>query len=247
MENARLIGLSRQAALTRELAVIANNIANLNTSGFKVEGVSFQEFLSGGSNDSSSGSNRRLSFVVDGATWHDHRSGAIERTGNPLDVAIDGNAFLVVQGADGERYTRSGALQISANGELVDAAGKPVLGEGGPIVLQRQDRNINIARDGTVSVGDQTRGKLRLVEFAERERLTKEGANNFRAPAGVTPQPSTTSALAQGAIEKSNVNSVLEMTRMIEVTRAYTHIAQLGQQQSELRSKAVDRLAEVPA
>lgn len=249
MENTLLVGLSRQAALRRELDVIANNLANLNTSGFKAEGVSFAEFLTPTASDSAfSGNDRRISFVVDRATWHDHRSGAIERTGNPLDLAIDGNAFLVVQGATGERYTRNGALQINANGELVDAAGRQVLGEGGPIVFQRLDRDINIARDGTVSVGDQARGKLRLVEFAQREQLEKDGTNAFRAPAGVAPQPAgPTATLIQGAVEKSNVNSVVEMTRMIEVTRTYTQIAQLTQQHADIRSKAIERLAEVPA
>ncbi len=153
MENTLLVGLSRQAALRRELDVIANNLANLNTTGFKAEGVAFNEFLMPAASDSSfSGPDRRVSFVVDRATWHDHRAGAVERTGNPLDVAIDGNAFLVVQGPTGERYTRNGALQINANGELVDGNGRQALGEGGPIVFQRQDRDISIARDGTVSV-----------------------------------------------------------------------------------------------
>jgi flagellar basal-body rod protein FlgF/flagellar basal-body rod protein FlgG len=248
VENTLLVGLSRQAALRRSLDVIANNIANLNTSGFKADGVVLEEFTTPAARSSqSSGADRRVSFVADRATWHDMRTGAVQQTGNPLDVAVEGSAFLVVQTPAGERYTRNGALQMNAAGELVTSEGFRVLGEGGPITLQREDRNIAIARDGTVSAGNGTRGKLRLVEFAQAGRLRKDGSSNFGAPNGVQSQPATQASVVQGALEKSNVQSVLEMTRMIDVTRTYTAISQLAQSQSELGRNAINRLADVPA
>jgi flagellar basal-body rod protein FlgF/flagellar basal-body rod protein FlgG len=241
-------------ALQRELDVVANNIANLGTTGFKADGVVFQEHLMPVAAANQFGAaDRKLSFVQDRATWIDLRQGPIEQTGNPLDIAISGDAFLAVQTPRGERYTRNGALQINAVGELVTSEGHRVLGEGGPIVLQNGDRDVSISADGTVSVRegknttDSARGKLRLVGFAQPQRLLKDGTSTVMPPEGVAPQPAANVRIAQGAIEKSNVRSVLEMTRMIEVTRSYTQIAGILQQQSDMRRSAIEKLAEVPA
>jgi flagellar basal-body rod protein FlgF/flagellar basal-body rod protein FlgG len=253
MQNSLLIGLSRQVALQRELDVIANNIANLNTTGFKADGDVFQEYLMPGArSDRFRGPDRRLSFVLDRATWHNLSQGPIEKTGNPLDVTIDGDAFLAVQTPQGERYTRNGALQINAQGQLVTSQGYTVVGETGPIVFQPGDKEIAISRDGTITVKvgtnveESQRGKLRLVGFAQPQRLTKDGTSLFVAPAGVAPQPAPTAGIIQGAVEKSNVHAVAEMTRMIEVTRTYTSVAAMLQSQSDLHRTAIEKLADVP-
>jgi len=253
MENSGLIGLSRQMALRRELDVIANNMANLTTTGFKADSHIFHEHLMPvARSDRFMRPDRRLSFVLDRATWHDLGQGPIQHTGNPLDVAIDGNAFLAVQTPQGERYTRNGALQINAQGELVTSQGYRVVGENGPILFQPGDRDIAISREGTITVRQGTnvaeaqRGKLRIVGFAQPERLEKDGTTLFR-PAGQAPQPAPTAGVIQGSIEKSNVRSVIEMTRMIEVTRTYTSIAGMLQSHGDLRRTAIERLAEVPA
>jgi len=253
MENASLVGLSRQMALQRELDVVSNNIANLNTTGFKADNVVFQEFLMPGARANQfAGADRQLSFVHDRATWLDLSQGPVEHTGNPLDVAISGNAFLTVQTPRGERYTRNGALQINAQGQLVTSEGLAVIGQNGPIVFQPNDRDISIGIDGLISVRegqnttDSQRGKLKLASFDQPQRLQKDGTSTYMAPAGVTPQVPADARVSQGAIEKSNVKSVMEMTRMVEVTRAYTQIASLLQSQSDTRKSAIDKLAEVP-
>ena len=240
MENALLIGLSRQVTLERQLDVVANNVANVNTNGFKADKSLFQEYLMPGAHeDNFVGRDRRLSYVQDRATFHDFAQGPTEQTKNPLDVAIDGNAFLVVQTAGGERYTRDGGLQINPKGQLVTAAGNPVMGANGPIVFQQTDHDITISADGTVTVleginntTDSIRGKLRLVSYAAD---------------GASPQPDINARVKQGFVEKSNVNSVAEMSRMIEVTRAYTQISAMLQQQSDMRKSAIEKLADVPA
>jgi flagellar basal-body rod protein FlgF/flagellar basal-body rod protein FlgG len=257
MENTLLIGLSRQVALERQLDVIANNVANMNTTGFKADKSLFQEFLMPVARaENFGGRDQVLSYVQDRATWHDLTQGPTEQTGNSLDIAVEGNAFLVVQTPTGERYSRNGALQINAQGQLVTNEGNAVLGDNGPIVFQPGDQNINIARDGTVTVRegsntkvDSQRGKIRLVTFDQPQRLTKEGSSLFAAPAGLTPQSATaaTGGLRQGFIEKSNVSSVVEMSRLIEVTRTYTQIAALMSQQSDIRRSGIEKLAEVPA
>jgi flagellar basal-body rod protein FlgF len=254
MENALLIGLSRQMVLERKLDVTANNVANVNTAGFKADRPMFEEYLrSGAHEDNFVGRDRNVSYVQDRGTYKDFTQGALEQTKNPLDVAVDGSAFLVVQTAGGERYTRDGGLQLNSTGQLVTAAGNPVLGTSGPIVFQPTDHDINVAPDGTITVlegnskADSIRGKLRLVSFPNAQQALKEGFNLYAAGEGGAPQADTKSQLRQGFIEKSNVNAVAEMSRMIEVNRAYTQISTLLQQQSDLHKTAIAALADVPA
>ena len=254
MENSGLVGLSGQIALQRELDVIANNIANINTTGYKSDNSVFQEHLMPVARANQfRGNDRAVSFVQDRATWIDFSQGAIDQTGNPLDVSLSAGAFLTVQTPRGERYTRNGALQINSQGQLVTSEGLPVVGENGPIVFQPSDREISITTDGTVSVRegqnttDTTRGKLRLASFAQPQLLQKDGTSTYTAPNGVAPQVPENVRVNQGTIEKSNVKSVIAMTRMIEVTRAYTQIASMLQSQSDMRKSAIDRLSEVPA
>ncbi len=252
MQNALLIGLSRQVALGRQLDVIANNIANVNTSAFKADGALFEAYVSPTARAGDlSLKNNGLDFVRDRATWVDWSQGAMQRTGNPLDVAIEGHGFLTVQTANGERYTRDGALQIDARGQLVTSNGDPVMGENGPIVFQKTDRGVTISKDGTVSVrtagGNQeaARGHLRMVSFQNVNQLQKDGDGYYAAPKNMSPDPDLHSSIVQGAIEKSNVSPVLEMTHMIQVTRSYTETAAMIAKQSDLQSAAIDKLAAV--
>ncbi len=254
MENTLLVGLSRQMVLERQMDVVANNVANINTNGFKADRSLFEEYLkSGAHEDNFARSDRRVSFVQDRASFHDFAAGNTEQTKNPLDVSIDGGGFLVVQTPAGERYTRDGGLQINNLGQLVTAGGNPVMGTSGPIVFQPTDKQINIAADGNVTVlegtgrTDSVRGKLRLVSFADAQKLVKDGNNLYSAGQGVAAQPDIASRVRQGFIEKSNVNSVTEMSRMIEITRTYTQISALLQQQSDLHRSAIEKLADVPA
>ena len=253
MENTLLVGLSRQMTLERQLDVVANNVANVNTTGYKADSSLFEEFLtSGAREDNFVGRDRSVSYVQDRATFRNFAQGAAEQTKNPLDLAIDGAGFLVVQTAAGERYTRDGGLQLNNTGQLVTAAGNPVLGASGPIVFQPSDHDINVAPDGTITVQegnartDSVRGKLRLASFTDAQKLLKEGLNLYSGDAAAA-QPDTKSTVRQGYIEKSNVNAVAEMSRMIEVTRAYTQISTLLQQQSDLHKSAIEKLADVPA
>jgi flagellar basal-body rod protein FlgF len=253
MENALLIGLSRQTVLERQIDVIANNVANANTSGYKADRTLFEDYLTSGAHeDNFVGRDRRVSYVQDRGTYHDTRQGAFEQTKNPLDVAIEGGGFLAVQSAAGERYTRDGGLQINGTGQLVTVSGDAVLGTSGPIVFQPSDHDISISPDGTVTVlegngrADSIRGKLRLVSFPDAQKMLKEGSNLYSA-GEAAPVPDTKSRVQQGFIEKSNVNSVAEMSTMIEVTRAYQQIANMLQAESDLHKSAIEKLADVPA
>jgi len=198
IENAQLISLSRQIALQRQMDVVANNMANINTSGFKAENILFEEYVMPVARDQDFPRlDQPLSYVQDWATVHDLTGGAMVQTGNDLDVGLNGDGFFAVQTPGGERWTRSGAFQLSANGTLVDLNGNPVLGEAGPIQFGPTETGILIAADGAVSSSAGPKGRLRLVEFANAQELTREGNNLF---AGGTPVAATNTRAMQGFI-----------------------------------------------
>jgi flagellar basal-body rod protein FlgF len=254
MENALLVGLSRQMVLERQMNIIANNVANVNTNGYKADQSLFEEHLNSGAHeDNFIGRDRRVSYVQDRGSYKDLAQGPSQKTDNPLDVTIDGDGFLAVQTPNGERYTRDGNLHLNNVGQLVTSSGDAVLGTSGPIVFQPTDHDINISPDGTVTVlegvstTDSIRGKLRLASFTDAQKLAKQGYNLYAAGDAGAPQADTKSTIQQGYIEKSNVNAVSEMGRMVDVMRTYQQVANMLQQQSDLHKSAIEKLADVPA
>ena len=245
IENAQLISLSRQIALQRQMDVVANNMANINTTGFKTENILFEQYVMPVARDQDFPNNDQpLSFVQDWATVHDLSGGAMVQTGSELDVGLNGDGFFAVQTPGGERWTKAGSFQISAGGQLVDASGNPVLGQGGPISFGPEETDIQIATDGSISSSAGAKGRLRLVEFANPQDLTREGDNLW---AGGTPVAATNTRAMQGFVEKSNVSGVSEMAEMIRVTRAYESVANLTSKQDELRRTAIQRLGDTNA
>jgi flagellar basal-body rod protein FlgF len=244
MENVLLVALSRQMALRREMDVIANNVANVTTNGFKRRMSDSREFQMPVAHTDTfrKGEDRRISFVVDKGTPLDITPGMMEPTQNPMDVAINGDGFFVVQTPQGERYTRNGALNLNANGELVNSDGHALLGEQGTFQFTAQDNKVSIANDGTVVTNNGPRGKLRLVRFDNAQSLENVGSNLFtsRAQAQLAPEMRVQS----GFIERSNVRPVIEISRMIEVNRAYQNIATMMSRTDESRRTAIQRLGE---
>lgn len=244
MNNTMLIGLSRQVALQRELDVVANNVANVTTNGFRRRGAAFAEHIMPvARGDHMASANRALSFVVDAGTVLDTSPGTIEKTGNPLDVALRGEGFFTVQTPQGERYTRNGALSLNANGDLVTMDGHPILTEQGVLTFTPADGAITISGDGTVSTQQGVRGKLKLVRFADPQKLESLGGNLLAAATPPEPVGQTT-RIESGAVERSNVSPVAETARLIEVTRAYSSLASMIQRSDDLRRTALTRLAE---
>jgi flagellar basal-body rod protein FlgF len=216
MENSLSVVLSRQGVLTRQMDVIATNLANANTSGFKAESMIFSEFL-----EPTSKSGPPLSMVYDVTFLRDMSEGTMKGTNNPLDLAISGEGYFAVDAPQGERYTRLGAFQLDNQGQIVTLAGSPVLSAGGgPITIPPGTSTITITRDGTVSADAVEIGNLRVVTFAEPQALSKDG-NGLYDPKGQAPQPTAEAVILQGMIEGSNVKGVVEMTRMIKVVRSY--------------------------
>lgn len=246
MENIALIGLSRLTAFRRELDVIANNLANLNTTGFKADDVVFQEYLMPVARDDSfqRGGDRTMSFVWDRATVANMSQGGMDKTDNPMDVALGARGFFTVQTPQGERYTRNGSFEINPQGQLVTKQGYPVLGEGGPITFEQTDVSITINRDGTVATNGGNRGRLRIVDPNSPRGLEKSGENLFRLRDGAAVQPVAQPNARQGYVERSNVSPVQELSRMIEVNRAYASLVSTLDRHDQIRRDAIRSLGE---
>ena len=240
METTTYIALSSQGALRREMTAIAHNMANMNTTGFKAERMMFVDHLQ----RSRSGdfiADQRLSFVRDVASFRDTTAGPIEQTSNPLDVAIHGDGYFVVQTPDGERFTRNGSFRLDNGGQLVTQDARPVLSNAGaPIFFAPEDTSITISGDGTVSTENGQLGKLRVVTFDNEQALQNAGGGLYS-----TDQPpidKLDAQVAQGALEKSNIEAILEMTRMIEVSREYSQAQKMMTREDERIRKMVREL-----
>jgi flagellar basal-body rod protein FlgF len=249
VENAQLVGLSRQVALRRELDIVANNLANIGTAGFKSEQVEFREYLMpvASAETFPRGQDRRLSYVEDKSTWQDFGAGPVEMSGNQLDVAIDGKAFFAIQTPEGTRYSRNGQFQLDNQGRLVTNEGHPVLSTSGPLQFAAEETDITIGSDGTVSTPQGVRGRLLLTSFADPQALISEGSSLFRSDTPGQDLAPGEARVVQYAVEKSNVKPIVETTRLIEITRAYQTLAQMMQRSDDLRRTAIERLADVPA
>ncbi len=203
----------------RQMAVVANNIANMNTTGFKGEKMMFAEYIVKSQSSDQIG-REKISFVNDIASVRDLSEGPVQSTGNPLDIAIRGDGYLVVGAKDGDMYTRGGHLRLDATGQLVTQAGDPVLSSGGqPFFFAPEDTGITIARDGNVSTNNGEMGKIGVVKFKNETALRQVGGGMFTTPE--QPENIDRPEVIQGMLEQSNVQPIIEMTRMIEVQRAY--------------------------
>lgn len=243
MENAQLVGLSRQVVLRRELDLIANNVANVDTNGFKAQSLLLkEERMSPAADLDFRRSDRPISFVLDDANRYDLSAGRMMQTGNDLDVAVDGKGWFAVQTPNGERYTRNGSFALAPDGTLVTRDGNPVLTDSGPLLIPLNEGRPTIAADGTISTSQGVRGKLRVVDFADPGSLKKVGETLFE---GTNPQPATLPRLVQGQIEKSNVRAVEQISRLIEVGRSYEQVSSWMAKADELRRDSIDKLAQV--
>jgi flagellar basal-body rod protein FlgF len=204
-------------AQTQALELIANNVSNVNTTGFRGQQPLFRSVLANTGIEFTDPLNRAVNdFSVLGSSQTDLTAGNLERTGNPLDLAIEGAGFFAVQTKAGTLYTRNGNLQVSSDGHLVTAAGDLVLGEQGPITVPSGD--LSIGPDGTLSSAGAVAGKLRIVELTPGSSLVPMGKSYYSAP-GDALRPAVGSYVRQSMLESSNVNSVSAVVDLITVQR----------------------------
>ncbi len=215
MENSIYVALSRQMALQRQLEVTSNNIANMNTTGYKNQRTLFTEFME------KPAMHEKVSFVQDRAVVRDLSVGGMTQTGNPMDLALTGNGYFTVDTASGPRYTRAGNFKMNDQRQMVDGGGLPVLADNGqPITLPAGTSDVKVSGDGTVSTELGPVGKLNIVTFKNEQLMTEVGAGLYVTDEEPQPAPADTK-VAQGLLEGSNVKPVVEMTQMIEIQRSY--------------------------
>ena len=240
MDNTLLVSLSQQLASYRSMDVIANNIANANTSGFKRESVKFEEYIEQAKPSEGETGPQKISFVQDKGTMRDLTQGALTQTGAPFDFAINGKGYFTVSTPSGPRYTRNGHFTLDANGRISTEDGAALQGDGGDITVTTDDGDIHVAQDGTVTGARGQIGKLKLVNFADETAMEKQGASLYSTDQA--PQAVETPVIAQGNLEESNVQPVIEISHMLDVMRAYQTTANLTQSQQDLMRSAVDKL-----
>lgn len=240
MDSPGYIMLSRLGAQIRSTQALANNIANADTPGFRAERAVFAEFLQPGAGRAAPG-DRGAAYAIDRATWRDTAAGSIATTGNPFDLALQGDGFFAVETPRGERFTRAGRFTLSGEGKLTDPDGNAVLDAGGaPIVLGPNDTRVEVRGDGTLRSENGPIGRLRVVRFDDPQKLKAEGARLYASDDAGTPMERP--GVVQGAVENSNVQPVAEITALTAQTREFQFAAQFLEREGERLQTAVERI-----
>lgn len=234
-----MLTLQTQRVLQRRMDVSANNLANINTTGFKADNIVLEEADDTGASADADPTDIR--FVRDIGLTRDMTQGPIAMTGNPLDVALEGDGFIMVQGPSGPLYTRDGAFTLTGDGRLVTSDGRAVLSSGGaPIVFDPQGESPTIGRDGVIRVAGVEAGRIGVVKFTAPGALSKVGDNLWDAHGQQGGE--FEGVVVQGALEGSNVRPVIELTRLLEISRAYQSAAKIVSDADGLRKSAIERL-----
>ncbi len=206
----------------KKYEIIANHLANANTTGFKADIMSFD-------------------YLLRARVTTDHSQGALERTGNKLDLAIVDEGFFSIQTQNGVRYTRNGGFTLDNQGQIVTQSGDTVLGDGGPVIVEGSE--INVSENGEIQVDGEVVGKLAIVTFESMENLEKEVDSLFRykgEPADVKAPEKI--VVRQGTLEMPNFSTVVEMTKLIEIQRMYEAYQKMIHTFDEIDSKAVSEV-----
>ncbi len=241
MELTTYVALSYLSAQQRALDVTAGNLANAGTVGFKAERVLFSDWL--GKQPGTDGSHGRgpVSFVQDRATWREQAEGSLQHTGNALDLAIGGEGYFTVDTPRGPRLTRAGRFTPQPDGTVTDAQGGALLDTGGQrIRLSPADVSLTVGADGSISSENGAIAKIGVVQPADAAQVRAEGSTELRADTQTAPvrQP----RIVQGALEDSNVQPIIEMTRMMDGLRTFQLTAQMVEQESQRMQNAIDKL-----
>ncbi|MCC7202961.1 MAG: flagellar basal-body rod protein FlgF [Nitrospirae bacterium] len=226
--------LSGGVAYENLLTIIANNVANINTAGYKADRPVFRVDVPDSTSTTATASPVKDKYytVID-SVFTDFNTGVIRQTGNVLDLAIEGEGFFVVDTPQGARYTRSGNFVLDSSNALTTVDGHMVMGEGGPIVVE--EGKISIDAEGRVSVDGSEVARIRIVDFDKPYMLQKDQNNLF---SGTGEKTAEGYKVLQGAIEMSNVNSVKEMASMISVLRGYESYQKVMTTLDEMSAKA---------
>lgn len=236
MENSLYVGLSSQVALEQKMALIANNVANINTPGYRGQNAVFKEFVS-----NQPRMKEDVSLVFDYGQYQMTDPGPIKLTGNSLDVALVGPGFIGVSTPEGVQYTRAGNFALNALGELVTSRGYKVADQGGGVISIPPDaKYISIDEKGVISTDQGEVSNLMVAEFKDYQKMEPAGNGLYKTEE--QPVPASETRVLQGKLEGANVQAVVEMTRMIDVTREYQAVQRVVQSEHERQRTAIQRM-----
>jgi flagellar basal-body rod protein FlgF len=239
MQSALYVGLSAQVTMQRRLETIANNVANANTAGFRADAVKFESLLSRTAAHSTA-------FATAGENYINRSAGGVTRTDSPLDLAVIGTGWLAFSTPAGVVYTRDGRMQINADGELQTTTGRPILdANGAPIVVDPNGGPITVLADGTITQDDNQMGAIGLFEIPPEAKLTRHDNSGVIPDRPAQPVLDfVNSGVRQGYVEGSNVNPVVEMTKLIMATRMFESASSLIDSSESTLQNAVRTLGE---
>jgi flagellar basal-body rod protein FlgF len=245
MDTTVYVSLSHQIALRRQLDLIAGNIANAETSGYRRENAVFQSYLERQPLAGTKAA-RNVNYVLDYGVARDSSPGDMSQTNNPLDVALTGEGFFTVAlGNDAIAYTRNGHFSLSEDGYLTTANGARLLDRNGnPFRFDSDEKNIQISPDGSVSSSAGEKGQLALARFASDTGLTRLGDTLYQG-ANAEPVAPENVKLRSGFLEKSNVKPIVETTEMIDVLRTYQSTTRLLDRYEDMRKRGIERLGKI--
>lgn len=241
MELPTYVALSRLAAQQRALDVTASNLANASTPGFKASRVLFTDWLSNQTGTEAPVGDRKVAYTQDRATYREQQPGTLQNTGNPLDLAIGGEGYFTVDTPRGPRLTRAGHFTQQANGTIGDMDGNALLSSSGsPLRIAPTDTEITVTPNGTISTESGEIGRVGVVMPSDANRVSAEGNRNLLAdvPTAAVPQ----AKVVQGAVEDSNVQSVVETTRMMSDLRSFQFTTQFVQAEADRMQSAIDKI-----
>jgi len=244
LENSTTIALSRLVAQQRALDVTATNIANASTPGFHAERMVFSDWLVKQTAAAEPPGGRMLAYTQDRTTYRDTQPGPVTRTGNALDLAIgDMDGYFTVQTPRGPRLTRAGHFELTATGQITDSQGEALLDTSGkPLQVGAADAVLSVTADGAISSENGQIGRIGIVAPTDAQRMRPEGGELFTAD--VPTQPVKAPKLLQGAVEDSNVQPTVELTRMITEMREFQFVTQMVQTEGDRQQSAIDKITQ---
>ena len=246
MDNTTYIALSRQMALWKQMDIVSNNMANMNTSGYKQDNALFTSYLTKTPQAEGVGSSP-LFFTQDYADFQDFAEGSFKETGNVFDVAIKGDGFFCIETKDGEKYTRKGQFTLNEDGALTTTDGDVVLSESNtPLFFAPEETEITISESGDVITENGVIGRLKIATFADNQKLLKVAGVLFDNVEGnAVSFGSQNVRIAQGMIENSNVNAISEMTNLVKIQRSYDYVQQMIDEEHDRLSNTISTFADL--
>jgi flagellar basal-body rod protein FlgF len=242
MDQISVLAAGGMRSRMQSLDVVANNLANSSTSGYKSDGEFYSIFASEAATDDGSGPTAVPNL---GRQWTDFAPGLLEPTNNPLDFGIAGKAFFVVQGPSGPLYTRNGNFRFDPKGQLVTREGYPLLQQDGQPFQANPAQPVEVSRDGEITQNGNSIGKIKLAEFASTAGLTKQGNNYFRNNTAQAPADASGAEVYQGKLEASNVSAAHGAVRIVGLSRQFEMMQKAISISNDMGKQAIEQVAKV--